>query len=275
MQRLFRRTCSLALGLGLAVALTGAARADEATDRARDLFKRAEMHFSLGEFQKARELYSAAYKAKQLPELLFNIGQAYWQLGDCKKVAFYYQQFLLRKAVGPAQREQIARLQRTCTPKKQPSRPLSQPVTRPSATTRPTTTPSSRIAASQPFSGTPDMPTGSPRLSRTWFWVGLGTTTALLTVGAITAVSAHSKNDQYLDPSTSIGRREELRSTGRALELTSWAMFGLGGAAAVGTVVAYWLSRPGEGAERRPASMPSVGAAPLAGGALVVWRGSY
>jgi len=56
--------------------------------------------------------------------------------------------------------------------------------------------------------------------------------------------------------------------------------FALGGAAAVGTAVLYWLSRPSEGAESRPTTrpsvaLPSVGAAPLAGGALVVWRGSY
>jgi len=55
---------------------------DVGVDRKRALFERAEVHFNVGEFQKALDLYSKAFKTKQLPAFLFNIAQCHRYLKE-------------------------------------------------------------------------------------------------------------------------------------------------------------------------------------------------
>jgi tetratricopeptide (TPR) repeat protein len=258
-------TKRLLAAVAVVILSTTPVRADQATARAKALFERAETHFSVGEFEQARRLYAAAYKAKQLPALLFNIGQAHWQLGQCKKARFHYQQYLLRTpGVGAARRARVAKLITSCKAKPAPasqptasSQPSSKPVAPTSLSTR---TPASRAVA-DPVSA----------ISRSWFWIGAGTTAALLATGVVTALVAQSKNDEYLDSSTSIPERRALRDDGRTFETVSWIAFGAATAAAIGSVVLYLLSR--QQTERPPST--SLGAAPIRRGALVTLRGAF
>ncbi len=65
-----------------------------AVAKARALFQQAQLAYSLGEFQKASDLYTEAYKLKPLPGFLFNIAQCYKQLGDYRQAAFAFGRFV-------------------------------------------------------------------------------------------------------------------------------------------------------------------------------------
>jgi hypothetical protein len=94
---------------------------------------------------------------------------------------------------------------------------------------------------------------------------------ALLAGGTVTAVIANNQNEEYKDPGTSVERRLELRDSGKPLGVAAMVMLGLGGAAAVGTGVYYFVYyRVAEGD-----SPPTVSFAPLQGGGAVVLGGSF
>lgn len=57
-------------------------------------FKKAEVHYKAGRFHEAREDYAKAYRAKPLPQLLFNISQCHMELKEYQQAIFYYQSFL-------------------------------------------------------------------------------------------------------------------------------------------------------------------------------------
>jgi hypothetical protein len=65
-----------------------------ATDKAKALFAEANQHYSLGEFDKAMDSYSLAYRLKPLPAFLFNIAQCHRKLGHYKEAIAMYQNYL-------------------------------------------------------------------------------------------------------------------------------------------------------------------------------------
>jgi len=67
---------------------------DAATLESRRHFERAEKLFALGRFEDALAAYGAAYEAKQLPGLLFNIAQCHRNLGHYTEAIFGYRQYL-------------------------------------------------------------------------------------------------------------------------------------------------------------------------------------
>ena len=66
-----------------------------ATEKAKALFGEANQHYSLGEFDKAMESYSLAYRLKPLPAFLFNIAQCHRKLGHYKDAIAMYQNYLV------------------------------------------------------------------------------------------------------------------------------------------------------------------------------------
>lgn len=74
---------------------------DFATLRAREHYARGERLFALGHFRDAKAAYEAAYHAKALPGLLFNIGQCYRNLGDYASAVFVFRQYLQRQPDAP------------------------------------------------------------------------------------------------------------------------------------------------------------------------------
>jgi tetratricopeptide (TPR) repeat protein len=216
--------------------------------RARKLFKKAEVHFSLGEFDKALRLYKNAYRIKQLPEFLFNIGQCYRHQDQCKGAVFHFRQFLLHQPNAPEKRE-VRRLIHECEAKLAKAE-------------------REKAAAAKRDAAAAARPPKEPRLSRLWFWVGAGTAVALLTTAVVTAVLARSKNDEFLDPDTPVDRRQELKDQGEALEVTSWATLGAGVVAVGGAVALYFLSQPEEGE-------PAVSVSPAPGGGVLQVFGRF
>ncbi len=154
--------------LTLALALTALApdvAAQEAKLRAKQLFDRAEVHFSLHEFRKALPLYAAAYRVKPMPEFLFNMGQCHRYLGHHEQAIFHYKQFMLKKP-SSLQRPQVEQL-----------------VAEAESNLR-----AEQAASAVAEAGSPS--TAQACLSRGWFWGAVGLTAALTVTSITTGVVA-------------------------------------------------------------------------------------
>ncbi len=75
------------------VQATGTAPGDAET-RARQHFAEGTVAYDLGEFPKALQAYSEAYRLAPRPALLFNVAQCHRQLGQYERAAFFYRRFL-------------------------------------------------------------------------------------------------------------------------------------------------------------------------------------
>ena len=77
----------------------------DATSEAREHFKTAQTHYALGEFEDAAREFREAYRLRDEPALLFNIGQAHRQMRQWQQAYFYYQQYLSKKPDAPNRAE--------------------------------------------------------------------------------------------------------------------------------------------------------------------------
>jgi tetratricopeptide (TPR) repeat protein len=80
-------------------AAAGKQEAPEAA--ARRVFEQAQREYDLGNFEKALEGYSEAYRRVSAPALLFNIGQCHRQLGQYERAAFFYRRYLALEPDSP------------------------------------------------------------------------------------------------------------------------------------------------------------------------------
>ena len=64
---------------------------------AKESFDLAEKAYALGKFDDALKHYERAFELKQLPPLLFNIGQCHRNLGNWERASFFYQGYLSRE----------------------------------------------------------------------------------------------------------------------------------------------------------------------------------
>jgi hypothetical protein len=87
--------CLVLLVGALALAQTKSAKKPDAEEvKARALFKDGQTAYDVGEFKRALDLYTDAYKLKPLPGFLFNIAQCHRQLNDFKLAAFFFGRFI-------------------------------------------------------------------------------------------------------------------------------------------------------------------------------------
>jgi tetratricopeptide (TPR) repeat protein len=84
----------------LLLLLCGPALAD-ATAEAREHFRKAQTHYALGEFEDAAREYADAYRLREEPAILFNIGQAYRQMRKWQQAWFHYNQYLSKDPEAP------------------------------------------------------------------------------------------------------------------------------------------------------------------------------
>ena len=236
--------------------------------KARALFKRAEVSYSLGEFDRALTLYKEAYRSRQLPEFLFNIGQCYRHQGRCKEAVFHFRQFLLRQPRAP-EKHQVRRLIRECQAALAEERRKEEDRSRMQR--------DAAAAARARGSGWLFGP-GAPgrRPWRVAFWGGVGVTTALLGTAVVTAVLSRKKADEYMDYGIAARKRQDLRQDARVLDIASWTAFGLGAAALGGTVALYFLGRgPVQDARATAPKSGGVTLSPVRGGGMVLLRGGF
>ncbi|MCY1074194.1 tetratricopeptide repeat protein [Archangium lansingense] len=66
----------------------------EVESQARAKFSEGNLAYDLGEFQKALDAYSEAYRLMPLPGFLFNIAQCHRQLGRPERAGFFYRRYL-------------------------------------------------------------------------------------------------------------------------------------------------------------------------------------
>jgi tetratricopeptide (TPR) repeat protein len=250
--------------LSLLLLCPGSIHADQELARARKLFREGEIHFNLGEFEKAKEKFSAAYRVKQIPAFLFNIGQCHRQLGNCERAVFYFRQFL-RYQPGSPQAKQVRLLIRQCEKLLQQATPTSGPA---GAASKPTVIqpepPASR--PSEPPDRRPP-PADKRPVVRALFWIGLGVTSALAITSGITGAQAVDHNDRYRDSQTPSSELGELRDRGQKLETAAWTTGALAVATAAATAWFFYEWR-----FERPAR---VSAAPVRGGATLSVSGSF
>ncbi len=112
-----KRLLSSFLTLLVVLGLSGGLAWAQDKKAAADLFEKAEAQYNLGNFAGAVESYKAAYEEWPDSVLLFNIAQAYRQLGDCRQALFFYRRYLLLRKDAPnkAQVERtIADLEEQC-----------------------------------------------------------------------------------------------------------------------------------------------------------------
>jgi len=64
---------------------------------ARELYVKAERKYSLGQLERALELFSRAYEVLPLSGFLFNIAQCQRQLGNYERAIFLYRRYLQKK----------------------------------------------------------------------------------------------------------------------------------------------------------------------------------
>lgn len=258
----------------------------QAMQQARELFKRAEVHFNLGEFKAARRLYRQAYSLKPLPGFLFNIAQCHRNMGQYKQAVFLFKQYLARFAGAP-NRAEVEKLIQLCREKLtgaegksgegQKTSTLSAPspaVEAPTPKLAPAVEapiPTSSPAVKAPIPEAVDLTSGDPSIKddksrsgihRAWFWSAAGLGGALLITGAVSGALALSQSDTYKLSETSYARQAQLKESGETLSDLSTATCVLGAVAAVGAGVLFFFTDWGK-AETRVSAAPS-----LQGGAI-------
>lgn len=90
--------------IALSLLLSAPALAD-ATTEAREHFHKAQTHYALGEFEEAAHEFREAYRLREEPALLFNMGQAHRQMRQWQQAYFYYRQYLSKKPDAPNRAE--------------------------------------------------------------------------------------------------------------------------------------------------------------------------
>jgi tetratricopeptide (TPR) repeat protein len=86
---------ALALAVSpLSARAEGSMPGTDVEEKARAKFTQGNLSYDLGEFQKALDAYSEAYRLRSLPGFLFNIAQCHRQLGNADRAAFFYRRYL-------------------------------------------------------------------------------------------------------------------------------------------------------------------------------------
>jgi tetratricopeptide (TPR) repeat protein len=188
------------LGALLVLAALRPVRADDrSSDQiARRHHERGTTFYNLGQFEEAIGEYRKGYEQKADPVFLYNIGQAYRQLGALDRALFFYRRYLstMPNAPNRAQVEQlvveldqlVAAQERARTPA--PPQPLSGV----SAPLPPGATDFERSGDRLGLRSRPGGPLEEgPVWHRWWFWAGLGTVVAGgLLVGLLIGTSKDS-----------------------------------------------------------------------------------
>jgi tetratricopeptide (TPR) repeat protein len=236
--------------IAIALAFPTTAWADPvAAQRAQELYERAEVHFNVGEFRRALELYRAAYKLQPLIGLIVDLGRCHQQLGEYDRALFQYRTYLHQLPDAP-NRAEVERLIAECEAAKRAGAGGKVPF----------------YVYKEPEPGG----AGRRRVHRGWFWSGAVLGGALLATGVVTGALNLSMSAEYKDPTTTIARRRELKDAGEPLGAVSVATLAAGGAVAVATVLLYFYTDFGGSRDG-----PGVAFSPVPRGATMVVGGSF
>jgi tetratricopeptide (TPR) repeat protein len=187
------------LALYAALLSCASARGDSAKDprtQARAHFRAGTAFYDAGEYGRAIDEYKTAYKLVPVPELLFNLAQAY-RLNDNPAAAIdHYGRYLALKQTGPVADEAREHLQELTRPQPAPPRPQPAPPKPVVAPSSPVPAPSPPVLSPVPVVTTPVAPPQvSPvdRRRRRWLLpvlIAAGVVVVGVAVGVAVGVSA-------------------------------------------------------------------------------------
>jgi tetratricopeptide (TPR) repeat protein len=175
-----------------------AALADDAS-RARELFKKGQAHYAVGEYEEAADAYQSAYKLKPDPALLFNAAQAFRLGGKLDRALTLYRNYL-RFYPGAANTDsvqsQIAKLEKQIETERAAA--SAPPAVSPPLEPAPIVTALPPPAAAPPASAEapllsatapPPEPEPRPLYKKAWFWGVVGGVAAAGVVVAVVLAS--------------------------------------------------------------------------------------
>jgi tetratricopeptide (TPR) repeat protein len=166
---------------------------------ARDHYRKGTRLFDLGHYKEAVEEYEEAYRAKDDPALLFNIGQAYRLAGDTENAIRVYKAYLRRVPGAPNRREVEARISELGRVQEQHRREIeSAPPERAFGPSVPPpvepSPPPPRLAPPPVEPSAPALVAPAPRplVKRPWFWVAVGGGAAVVVTAVALGVALGS-----------------------------------------------------------------------------------
>jgi tetratricopeptide (TPR) repeat protein len=162
--------------------------------QAKELFKKAQAHYAVGEYQEAADAYQSAYKLKPDPALLFNAAQALRLAGKLDRAITLYRNYLRfypNAANADSVQAQIAKVEKQLEAERAAATAppaVASPVVDPA----PVTPPLPPSAASPPaaseaplLTATAPAPEPRPLYKKVWFWGVVG---GVVAAGVVTAV---------------------------------------------------------------------------------------
>lgn len=191
---------SLARSALVALALCALPAAAHAEDEAaaRTLFRGAKAAYDVGEFQHALTGFAAAYQAKPLPAILFNIAQCHRQLGHWTEAAYAYNRFLELQPDSPdasTARELLAEVQahqKALQAEAAPKPVDVEPAKAPSPARATTLQAQGALAATRTAGEVSAAPDERPIYKSPWLWAGAGAAVVAATVVAIIVAHPHA-----------------------------------------------------------------------------------
>jgi tetratricopeptide (TPR) repeat protein len=273
----------LLLVIAITAAAASTAVADERTS-AREHYLNGKKAFELGQFEEAISEYAAAYRLKDDPALLYNLGQAHRLAGHAAEALHFYKVYLNRLPNAPNRDEvvtKIAELEKLVEQQKKaanlepnhatpltPSGPIEgqkAPGTQPEAQA-----PAQAPAAPPP----PPQPSWSERhpggvMKVAGIVVG-AVGVALLGTGIGYGVKAKNAGDALTNLNKNMGTFDPgLQSDGKNFQVIEGVTLGIGAAAlaagAALVVVGQLKAHKARAAETPPAETPSASIVPLLG----------
>jgi len=190
--------------LGLASVAHADGEADDGTTKAaRAHYEAGTTQYNLGRFEEAIGEYRKAYELKNDPVFLFNIAQAYRQLGHADRALFFYRRYLSTAPDSPHRDEvqtRIAEIEQKQSEEKQSVHAAPEAANDPLK--EPPLVPEPEESASTLVGDRSETESESQSVVRTWwFWSAVG---AVVVVGGAALVLSLSDDDDDV-PQTRLG----------------------------------------------------------------------
>jgi tetratricopeptide (TPR) repeat protein len=189
----------------LLLSISGHALAEDNTRaKAKAHYDEGEKAFRLGEFQRAVTEFKASYEISAVPLLLYNVAQAYRQLGDSRQALFFYKQFLATGPNGDSKRVAEQRVAELTKAIEDASKAREAPPTdtapidhRPSDATPAAANAPSSVILTAPSSES----ARRPLPKKAWFWIAVGGSAVVIAAAVSLGVvfGARTNNPTALD----------------------------------------------------------------------------